>query len=156
MRRVQPCADLVSASETRATTCIIPSGYNPFPSPHGSHLTQLDLDDYDTIRLINYIRREVAAGVNPLAVLQAEAQKGPGSGPHPWSSDNYLAPFLEDDPLLGYDYDEHAADEGWVLPRGTDQLNVFRPPIVACSCSVGGSACTMHMAGSWTNSLHTC
>jgi hypothetical protein len=75
---------------------------------------QLSLDDYGTIRLINYIRKEVAAGADPLALLRSLAAQGPAAAapPHPWSSDDYLTPHLPDDPLLGYDYDDEAAEEG--------------------------------------------
>ncbi len=61
---------------------------------------QHHLDDYDTIRVVNFIRREVAAGMDPLPVL---------AGQHttpPWAADEFLAPVLPDDPLITYDYEQ--------------------------------------------------
>jgi hypothetical protein len=81
---------------------------NPQPPP------QLGLDDHGTIALVNYVRSEVAAGRDPRPALAAEAAR-PGGGDgaaRPWGGDAHLAPFLADDPLLGYDYDEGAADQG--------------------------------------------
>lgn len=73
----------------------------------------LKMDDYDTIRLINFIRRKVASGADPLPVLKDAVSGENSASSWPWSSDEYLAPYLEDDPLLGYDYDEDAAEKGW-------------------------------------------
>jgi hypothetical protein len=75
----------------------------------------LSLDDYGTIRVINFIRREVAAGSDPLPALRAAAAAavaGSRGAPWPWTSDEYLPPVIGDDPLLGYDYDDDAAEEG--------------------------------------------
>ncbi|KAF6259626.1 S-adenosyl-L-methionine-dependent methyltransferase [Scenedesmus sp. NREL 46B-D3] len=63
------------------------------------------LDDYDTIRVINFIRREVAAGRDPLPALVASGQQQEESG-KPWAGDEYLNPTLPDDPLITYDYEE--------------------------------------------------
>jgi hypothetical protein len=82
-----------------------------------SPLPQLSLDDYDTIRLINYIRRSVAAGTDPRPALEAAVSAGAGAQ-RPWGADEFLAPVIDDDPLLGYDYDEDAAEEGWVSGWG--------------------------------------
>ncbi|WPG99991.1 Hypothetical protein R9X50_00281500 [Acrodontium crateriforme] len=54
----------------------------------------LDLDFYQTIKLVNYIRSEVANG-------NASATKLPNvSDPSLWADDKYLQPALEDDALL--------------------------------------------------------
>ena len=75
--------------------------------------SQLGLDDYGVIRAVNFARREVAAGRDPLPALRAAAAAGPGgAAAWPWAGDEFLAPALPDDPLLGYDYDEAAADAG--------------------------------------------
>jgi hypothetical protein len=67
------------------------------------------------MKVINYIRREVAAGRDPLPGLAAAAAASAGSTAGssnssssrlPWSSDDYLAPVLPGDPLLTYDYEE--------------------------------------------------
>lgn len=76
-----------------------------FPVPK-SHYTlccfdQKGLSDYDTIRCINYIRTEVAAGR-----LSVEALNGQTSDEHPWQKDQYMHPAIPDDPLLFYDFDE--------------------------------------------------
>jgi hypothetical protein len=51
---------------------------------------QLDLDFYQSIKLVNYIRSEVLAGKQTPDVSTAAA----------WSDDKYLQPTLEDDALL--------------------------------------------------------
>jgi hypothetical protein len=83
----------------------------PIHVPRPARPAQLSLDDYDTIRLINYIRRAVAGGADPRPALAAAAA-GSATAPRPWASDEFLAPAVEDDPLLGYDFDEDAAEEG--------------------------------------------
>lgn len=73
---------------------------------------QLGLDDYGTIRVINFIRAEVAAGRDPRPALSAAAAAGSSSAgteaaaAAPWSGDTYLQPVLADDPLLTYDFDD--------------------------------------------------
>lgn len=62
---------------------------------------QKALSDYDTIRCINYIRTEVAAGRHFV-----EALHGPTYDAHPWQKDQYMHPAIPDDPLLFYDFDE--------------------------------------------------
>jgi hypothetical protein len=64
------------------------------------------LQDYDTIRCVNYIRSEVAARRDPRPAL-SEAVSG-GSACRPWADDRYLCPVLEDDALLFFDYDDDA------------------------------------------------
>jgi hypothetical protein len=74
----------------------------------------LGLDDYGTIRVINFIRTEVAAGRDPRPALTAAAAAASSSSAAaseaaagaPWSGDSYLQPVLADDPLLTYDFDE--------------------------------------------------
>lgn len=65
------------------------------------YFEQKRLSDYDTIRCINYIRTEVAAGR-----LSVEALNGQTSDEHPWQKDQYMHPAIPDDPLLFYDFDE--------------------------------------------------
>lgn len=64
---------------------------------------QNKLSDYDTIRCINYIRTEVAAGRHSV-----EALKGQTSSERPWQQDQYMHPALLDDPLLFHDFDDEA------------------------------------------------
>ena len=64
---------------------------------------QNKLSDYDTIRCINYIRTEVAAGR-----LSLEALNDQTSSERPWQKDEYMHPVLPDDPLLFYDFDDEA------------------------------------------------
>lgn len=67
---------------------------------------QNKLSDYDTIRCINYIRTEVAAGR-----LSAETLNDKKASERPWQSDQYMHPLLPDDPLLFYDFDDEAGPE---------------------------------------------
>jgi hypothetical protein len=67
---------------------------------------QRRLDDYDTIRVINFIRREVAAGRDPLPALVASGQQQQEGAAKPWAGDELLNPTLPDDPLITYDYEE--------------------------------------------------
>ncbi|KAL3139655.1 hypothetical protein ABBQ38_003972 [Trebouxia sp. C0009 RCD-2024] len=68
--------------------------------------SQNKLSDYDTVRCINYIRTEVAAGRLSAAALNEEK-----ASERPWQSDQYMHPVLPDDPLLFYDFDDEAGTE---------------------------------------------
>lgn len=63
------------------------------------------MDDYNTIRCINYIRSEVVAQRDPLPALAVAAQSG-GAGPQPWEQDQYMKPALDDDALLFHDFED--------------------------------------------------
>ena len=67
---------------------------------------QAALQEYDTIRCVNYIRKEVAAGRDPRSALTAAAAAS--SELRPWADDRYLQPVLEDDALLFFDYEDNA------------------------------------------------
>jgi hypothetical protein len=87
-------------------------------------LLQRRLDDYDTIRVINFIRREVAAGRDPLPALVAsgqQQQQGSDPAAEPWAGDELLNPTLPDDPLITYDYEEQQP-----LEQQMGQLRVNR------------------------------
>lgn len=64
-------------------------------------LPQKRLDEYGVIRVVNYIRSEVAAGRDPRGALS--------DGNQPWAGDKFLQPVLPNDALLMHDFDE---DEG--------------------------------------------
>lgn len=68
------------------------------------------------MRLINYVRREVAAGRDPLPAVKAATGPGAAPGPNPWDGDDYLMPVLPEDPLLFHDYEQYYS-EGWVVGR---------------------------------------
>jgi hypothetical protein len=85
------------------------------PPPPIAPPPQKRLDEYDTLRCINYIRTEVAAGRDPRPALAAVAPGGAAAAPWaptPAGDEPYLRPALEDDGLLFYDFDEEAAEEG--------------------------------------------
>jgi hypothetical protein len=86
---------------------------------------QRRLDDYDTIRVINFIRREVAAGRDPLPALvasgQQQQQQGSDPAAKPWAGDELLNPTLPDDPLITYDYEEQQP-----LEQQMGQLGISR------------------------------
>ncbi len=63
---------------------------------------QKALTDYDTIRCVNFIRSEVAAGNSPLQALLRDNS----AAQRPWEKDEYMHPVLPEDPLLYYDFDE--------------------------------------------------
>jgi hypothetical protein len=63
---------------------------------------QLRLDDFGTIKCINFIRSEVQHGRSPLAQLK---QLTAGQ-PLPFSSDKYMLPVLADDPLVMYEFED--------------------------------------------------
>jgi hypothetical protein len=54
---------------------------------------ELSLDFYDTIKLINFARREASLGHTPSEALACLEQGD-------WKSDVYLKPFMQDDALL--------------------------------------------------------
>lgn len=62
--------------------------------PYSQHA----LDDYGVLKCINYIRRTVADGTDPLPSLK--------QGPEAFADDKYLQPILEDDGLLCHDFTE--------------------------------------------------
>ena len=62
---------------------------------------QKRLDEYGVIRVVNFIRSEVAALRDPRGALNGEDQ--------PWAGDQFLQSVLPDDALLMHDFDE---DEG--------------------------------------------
>ncbi len=64
---------------------------------------RMQLGDHDAIKLINYIRRQVADGSNPREDLQMFS-----GGAKPWQDDKYLQTVLEDDVLLMYDFQQDA------------------------------------------------
>lgn len=67
------------------------------------HTPQNACDEYDAIRVVNFIRTMVAAGTDPRPAL---AQSDTAA---PWKDDKYLQPVIEDDALLFYEYSEHGA-----------------------------------------------
>ncbi|GFR48908.1 hypothetical protein Agub_g10857, partial [Astrephomene gubernaculifera] len=71
---------------------------------------QEGLDEYGIIRVINFIRTEVAAGRDPLPLLAASRSSTSTSASPAWADDRYLLPALQDDALLFYDYEEVAAE----------------------------------------------
>ena len=67
---------------------------------------QAGLDDYSTIRCVNYIRSEVLAQRDPRLALAASVASGGAASPKPWDGDQYMKPVLPDDPLLFHEYDD--------------------------------------------------
>lgn len=67
---------------------------------------QAGLDDYSTIRCVNYIRSEVLAQRDPRPALAAAAAGGAAGSAKPWDGDQYMRPVLADDPLLFHEYDD--------------------------------------------------
>jgi hypothetical protein len=65
-------------------------------------LPQLALDDFGSIKCINFIRSEVQHGRSPLQLLQQLGREGP----FPWADDRFMLPVLPDDPLAMYEFDE--------------------------------------------------
>lgn len=65
------------------------------------HCVQGRLGEYDTIKLINYIRNEVSKGSDVLAMLR----NGGAHEEKPWSDEQFLIPKLQDDQLLFYDFE---------------------------------------------------
>ncbi|KAK9823570.1 hypothetical protein WJX72_003898 [[Myrmecia] bisecta] len=97
---------------------------------------QAHLDDYSTIRCINFIRSEVAAGRDPLPAL-AEAAGAPGQGARPWDDDKYLQPVLAEDALLFHDFgDEDTAPGG---PGDPEVAHMFREEAADAGPSRGES-----------------
>lgn len=68
--------------------------------------SQNNLSDYDTVRCINYIRAEVAAGRFTVSALSDRTTSG-----RPWQKDEYMHPTLPQDPLLFYDFDDDTGTE---------------------------------------------
>jgi hypothetical protein len=59
------------------------------------------LEEYDIFRCINWIRKEVKNGINPLPALAQPSNTSPWLG-----NDEYLTPLIAEDPMLLYDYEE--------------------------------------------------
>ncbi len=79
---------------------------------------QARLDDYSTIRCINFIRSEGAAGRDPRPTL-AEAAAAPSQTGQPWDDDRYLQPVLPEDALLFHDFDDDDDTPGQEQPSTT-------------------------------------
>ncbi|KAF5835998.1 S-adenosyl-L-methionine-dependent methyltransferase [Dunaliella salina] len=77
---------------------------------HGFNLLtfilQAHLDEYDIIRVINYVRHEVKQGRNPLPLPPHPKTSDSSLGRAPWQDDKYLIPVLPEDPLLCFDFQE--------------------------------------------------
>lgn len=103
----------------------------PVPQPCFNHQhPQEKLDEYDIFRCINFIRRSVAEGTDPLPSLAA------GSSSSVWrGNDDYLKPVMEDDALLFFDYDDIIAswrcDNCWGIPA------VLSTVLCGCLISTG-------------------
>ena len=65
-------------------------------------LKQVGLDDFQTIMCINFIRSQVAAGVDVLPSLAHVA----AGGPRPWQDERFMKPVLADDEMLLHDWDD--------------------------------------------------
>jgi hypothetical protein len=103
------------AAASLEPTCSFNPHRNAHPNTH--HAQQLRLGDYATIKLVNFIRAEVAAGRDPRPALQAAAATAGSTEQQPWGDDSYLQPVLPDDPLLTYEYDD---DDDEVEPAGCE------------------------------------
>lgn len=62
------------------------------------------LSQYNTIKVINFIRKHVAEGKDPLAALE-------DLNSFPWDNDVHLQPVLENDEFLFHDWEEEAGGE---------------------------------------------
>ena len=74
--------------------------------------TRLRLGVYGTVKLVNFMRREVRGGRDPRGVVAAATAEGVAAGGVPWAADDFLAPVIEDDALLFDLYGESDDDEG--------------------------------------------
>jgi len=98
-----------------------PSAYSSSDAQHAT--LQEQLDEYDLIRVINYVRSEVKAGRDPLSGPNRTLPSGgsPGAASSsgdasasasalasaaPWRDDRFLIPVLAEDPLLCFDLRE--------------------------------------------------
>lgn len=90
-----------------------------------SYCRIIGLVDYDVIKCVNYIRKEVQAGRHPLP-LPSSIERGA-----PWDSQEYLTPVIEDDPLLFALLEDDRADtedvpdsrhKSAAMPSGQEEL----------------------------------
>lgn len=90
--------------------CLLPLNLKAAPFAVQAHsclrVKQNNLSDYDTVRCINYIRAEVAAGRFTVSALSDRTTSG-----RPWQKDEYMHPTLPQDPLLFYDFDDDTGTE---------------------------------------------
>lgn len=77
---------------------------------------QYALDDYGVIKCINFIRRAVADGADPLPQLQ--------QGPAVFEADEYLRPVKQDDALLFHDFTQEHAAQRTALAGVSDEHTV--------------------------------
>lgn len=98
--------------------------FSPLPSTHTcacTHTMQAQLDDYDVLRVINFIRAQVKAGQDPMPALRAHAATPAASRPlAPWADDSFLVPVLEMDALLCYDYEDYMSGAGAGVAGGAE------------------------------------
>ena len=73
------------------------------PPRHAGQVLQEALDELDTIRTINFIRRALLQDQDPISQLTP--------GTRPWADDAFLQPVLPDDALLCHDFQDATAPE---------------------------------------------
>ncbi|PRW18336.1 putative arginine N-methyltransferase 3 [Chlorella sorokiniana] len=102
---------------------------------HGFSLRQFraqhGLDQLGTIRLVNFMRVQAAAGLDPRPALEGTA---PGSAAAPWLDDRYLQPAIMDDELLFHDWegdDEEMAEAAAAQGAGSAAAAAASPPELA-------------------------
>lgn len=66
---------------------------------------QVQLDEYETIKLVNYIRKEVREGRDPRPALGAFSGAVSGA---PWAAEEFLIPVLIGDPLMFFEFEDDA------------------------------------------------
>ena len=77
--------------------------------------------DYDGIRLVNFVRRQVAEGVPAASIIEQVSDLSSSI----WTDDALLAPVLESDPLLYcLEADEEEVAAAAAAPESVDALRV--------------------------------
>lgn len=127
--------DQAACSSTGCSSAL-PTPPQPCPRLHlhvkPSSTSQHGLDDYEIIKIVNYIRSETAAGRDPRPVLDSAPEGGLDHAP--WAGEQYLQPVLQDDPLLTFEFGDedealhsHLEQSGRIGERQLDAAGCSQP-----------------------------
>ena len=98
---VAPTTDLFSARIFDSAAECLAHALSEHSLDLAAVVAELRLDIYGRVKLVNYVRRGIAAGTSPSAIVATvHAARADGATARPWDDDEYLKPVVPDDPLL--------------------------------------------------------
>lgn len=99
-------------------------------------ILQIGADEYEILKLINFIRNQIIEGLDPRKELREYALSvDKAITKCPWSDDRYLNPVLEDDEMLFYDWSTLTTEgkQAVVNPKEEEPLDSPCDPDIAAA-----------------------